>query len=310
MSKTDTVLYFAFSSFRTHQHEYTFMESELGRAKSVRANCTQTFLALPRRSLFISLLGDGHLAVGRLRDVVVARVEVDQLLLAPLGDELGVTLGVERRRREEGLLRRLDVGRAAVAVARHIVDRDLSHRLAITDEQLERLVGVVELVGADVDERVVRGHADVLGASRGGQRDDLRRVELDVLAEDVLLVVVGDDLVGLVQPAVDAAVRVAERQVVLDGRATEAAGRERVERLAVGAVAHLSVAERHVREIHERLAGGGDEHEGLLDTSHLNVSLGSWVSVSTCRTPTTIVIRTLQVESRNRELLKYVRVVT
>lgn len=229
-----------------------------------------------------SLLGNGHLAVGRLRDVVVARVEVDQLRGAPLGHQVRVVLGVERRRGEEGLLRRLDVGRATIAVARHVLDRDLPHRLAVADEQLERLVGVVELVGADVDEGAVRGQAEVLGTPRGGQRDDLRRVELDVLAEGVLLVVVGDGLAILVQPAGDGVVRVGERQVVLAGGAAEADTRERVERLAVRAVAHLAITERHVREVHERLAAGGDEHEGLLGARHPDVSLERWVSVSTC----------------------------
>lgn len=84
-----------------------------------------------------SLLRDGHLTAGRLRDVVVARVEVDQLRGAPLGNQVRVALRVERRRGEERLLRRLDVGRATVAVALDVVDRDLPHGLAVADVESE-----------------------------------------------------------------------------------------------------------------------------------------------------------------------------
>jgi hypothetical protein len=220
----------------------------------------------PGCSSLFSPLDDADLPFGRLDDVEVVLVEVGQLLRAPLRHQVGVALRVERRRREEGLLGRTDVRRTTVAVALHVLDGNLTHGGAVADEQLERLVGVVVLVGADVEERAVLGLAEVLRATGRGQRNHRRLVEGGVLL-GVALAVVVDDVAVAVEPAACALVGVVERQVVLVRGAAEAAAGERVERVAVGAVQHLAIA-GEVREVHERLAAGGGELHGLVGLEH------------------------------------------
>lgn len=221
----------------------------------------------PGCSSLFSPLDDADPPFGRLDDVEVVLVEVGQLLRAPLRHQVGVALSVERRGREEGLLGRTDVRRATVAVTHHVLDGDLAHGGAVADEQPERPVGEVVLVGADVEQRAVLGLAEVLGTTGGGQRNDRRLVEGGVLL-NVAFAVVVDDVAVTVELAADTLVGVVERQVVLDGGTTEAATGELVERHAVGAEQHLAVLERHVREVHERLAAGGGELHGLVGLEH------------------------------------------